>query len=100
MGANRKGETMTTTTKGTPSPQVRNIILAVGALGLVAFLALSQGFNANNVTGQQAAETAFAALPESVTGFEYDHEATSGRIATARVTGQYFGYNPELDPEK
>jgi hypothetical protein len=88
---------MTTTTTGTPSPQVRNTILAVAALGLVAFIALNQGFSTNNVTGQQVAETAVPTLPESVTGFEYDHEVTSGRIATARVTGQYFGYNPEFD---
>jgi len=39
-------------------------------------------------------------LPAEVTGFEYTHEATAGMVAQPGMTGEYFGYNGEINPDR
>jgi len=39
------------------------------------------------------------ALPASVTGFEYVHEATTGIAADPGITSPYVGLNPTFDPD-
>ena len=43
-------------------------------------------------------DTTTAALPESVTGFEYSDDATPMHMAEPGVTTPYFGYSGELMP--
>ncbi|MGI9528273.1 MAG: hypothetical protein ACR2NG_01055 [Acidimicrobiia bacterium] len=37
--------------------------------------------------------------PSNVSGFEYNTDATSGRVAQAGVTAQYFGNTDQLYPD-
>ena len=43
-------------------------------------------------------DTATEALPQSVTGFEYDHEVTPIHLSEPGVTTPYLGYSGELWP--
>ena len=110
---------MTTITTGTSGPQAWKIALVAGAVGLATLVVVNLP-QTSDTTGQQATEQSQAvtaespqarsffdensatgrtpALPESVTGFEYDNESTSGQIASPGVTTQYTGNSGELMP--
>lgn len=67
--------------------------LATAAAAIVA-LSLGSFWIASNVGGEPAT------VPQNVTGFEYNTEATTGQIASPGVTTQYFGNSGELFPEE
>jgi hypothetical protein len=89
---------MTTITTGTSGPQAWKIALVAGAVGLATLIAVNLPQNTSDTTGEQVAATATATLPESVTGFEYNNESTSGQVASPGVTTPYSGYSDELFP--
>jgi len=64
------------------------LAVAVAVVAAVAFAVVSR--------------PASAPVPEQdlTSGFEYTTEATSGRIATDRITTPYFGNSDELFPEQ
>ncbi len=39
-------------------------------------------------------------LPAEVVGFEYSQDATAGMLAQPGVTGEYFGYSGEINPDR
>ena len=88
---------MTTITTGTSGPKAWKIALVAAAVGAAA-LAVANVPQLGSDTGQQVTQTATATLPESVTGFEYDNESTSGRATSPGVTAQYLGNSGELFP--
>ena len=94
----RRGKTMTTITTGTSGPQAWKIALVAGAVGLATLVAVNLPQTTSDETGQPVAQTATATLPESVTGFEYNNESTSGQAASPGVTSQYMGNSDELFP--
>ena len=89
---------MTTITTGTSGPRAWKIALVAGAVGLATLVVVSLPQTNTATTGLQVAETATATLPESVTGFEYGNESTSGRSISPGVTAQYLGNSGELFP--
>jgi len=111
---------MTTITTGTSGPQAWKMILAGAAVGLATIAIVSLPQTTSDNTGQQATDASQAvtaespqtrsffdentatgrtpALPDSVTGFEYDSESTAGQTASPGVTTQYFGDSGELMP--
>jgi hypothetical protein len=89
---------MTTITTGASGPQAWKIALVAGAVGLATLVAVNLPQTTSDTTGEQVAATATATLPESVTGFEYNNESTSGRVASPGVTSQYTGNSDELFP--
>ena len=88
---------MTTITTGTTGPRAWKIALVAAAVGAAA-LAVANVPQLTSDTGQPVAQTATATLPESVTGFEYGNESTSGRATSPGVTAQYLGNSGELFP--
>jgi hypothetical protein len=89
---------MTTITTGTSGPQAWKIALVAGAVGLATLVAVNLPQTTSDTTGQEVVQTATATLPESVTGFEYNNESTSGRAASPGVTTPYPGNSGELFP--
>ena len=111
---------MTTITTGTSGPQAWKMILAGAAVGLATIAIVNLPQTTSDTTGQQATDASQAvtaespqtrsffdensatgrtpALPDSVTGFEYDSESTAGQTASPGVTTQYFGDSGELMP--
>ncbi len=89
---------MTTITTGASGPQAWKIALVAGAVGLATLVAVNLPQTTSDETGQPVVQTATATLPESVTGFEYGNESTSGRAASPGVTSQYTGNSGELFP--
>ncbi|MCL1588615.1 MAG: hypothetical protein M3092_09360, partial [Actinomycetia bacterium] len=89
---------MTTITTGTSGPQAWKIALVAGAVGLATLVAVNLPQTTSDETGQPVAETATATLPESVTGFEYNNESTSGQATSPGVTTPYAGNSGELFP--
>ena len=89
---------MTTITTGTSGPQAWKIALVAGAVGLATLVAVNLPQTTSDETGQPVAQTATATLPESVTGFEYNNESTSGQAASPGVVSQYTGNSGELFP--
>jgi hypothetical protein len=109
---------MTTITTGTSGPQARKMILAGVAVGLAAIAIVNLPATTSDTTGQQATDASQAvsaespqarsffdensatgrtpALPESVTGFEYEGESTVGQTVSPGVTTQYLGNSGEL----
>ena len=87
---------MTTITTGTTGPEAWKIALVAGAVGLATLVAVNLPQTTSDTTGEQVAATATATLPESVTGFDYNNESTSGRVASPGVTSQYTGNSDEL----
>jgi len=88
---------MTTITTGTTGPKAWKIALVAGAVGLATLVVVSLPQTTSDTDGQPVTE-ATAALPESVTGFEYGNESTSGQVASSGVTAQYLGNSGELFP--
>ena len=111
---------MTTITTGTSGPQAWKMILAGAAVGLATIAIVNLPQTTSDTAGQQATDASQAvtadspqtrsffdenpatgrtpALPESVTGFEYNNESTAGQTASPGVTTQYFGDSGELMP--
>ena len=111
---------MTTITTGTSGPQAWKMILAGAAVGLATIAIVNLPQTSTDTTGQQATEGSQAvtaenpqtrsffdenpatgrtsAQPDSVTGFEYGNESTTGQAASPGVTTQYSGNSGELFP--
>jgi len=92
---------MTTITTGTSGPKAWKIALVGAAAGLAALVVVNLPTTTDNVSSQDASSaprTATAELPESVTGFEYNNESTTGRTVSPGVTTQYGGNSGELMP--
>ena len=111
---------MTTITTGTSGPQAWKMILAGAAVGLATIAIVNLPQTTSDTTSQQATDASQAvtadspqtrsffdenpatgrtpALPESVTGFEYGSESTTGQTVSPGVTSQYTGNSGELMP--
>ncbi|MCL1587519.1 MAG: hypothetical protein M3092_03800 [Actinomycetia bacterium] len=111
---------MTTITTGTSGPQAWKMILAGAAVGLATIAIVNLPQTTSDTAGQQATDASQAvtadspqtrsffdensatgrtpALPESVTGFEYNSESTVGQSVRPGATSQYFGNSGELMP--
>jgi hypothetical protein len=96
------------------------MILAGAAVGLATIAIVNLPQTTSDTSGQQATEATQAvttdnpqtrsffdensatgrtpALPESVTGFEYNNESTAGQAVSPGVTSQYTGNSGELMP--
>jgi hypothetical protein len=111
---------MTTITTGTSGPQAWKMILAGAAVGLATIAIVNLPQTTSDTTGQKATDASQAvtadtpqarsffdenpatgrtpALPDSVTGFEYDNESTVGQTVSPGVTTPYMGNSGELMP--